>query len=111
MPVVGSLGLASQPAVVQALLSLSVHGVLTLGVHSPVVGSQGLLHSPVGQAVWLWTCTQMPCFGSLGSASQPAVVQALLSLSVHGSLTFGAGVHCAADRSLPFGVRPAARRF
>ena len=38
------VGLSSQPAIVQMLPSVSVHGVLTFGVHWPLVVSQPPLH-------------------------------------------------------------------
>src|SRR5262245_39367250 len=73
---------ASQPADVQALLSVSAHGVLAAtGTQSPVAE----LHWPVLHwsvvhvfATWLWS--QVPC------PLQPAVVQALLSVSGQGVL-------------------------
>ena len=40
----GLVALISQPASVHALLSVSVHGVLTFGVHLPLVASQPPLH-------------------------------------------------------------------
>src|SRR5437762_3328474 len=57
------------PAVVQALLSLSGHGVLSVAN--------------------VCVCTHTPAVGSVGLASQPASVQLLLSVSVHGWLTNG----------------------
>src|SRR5438876_378816 len=84
-------GLASQPAVVQALPSVSAQGVLTRGVVSqtPVEVLQMLLvqASPVQGWVW-WVWTQMPWFRA-PPASQPAVVQALPSVSAQGVLTSG----------------------
>src|SRR5438034_11514469 len=117
--------LTSQPAVVHVLPSVSVHGVLVCGVHSPLVVSQPLLHSSVpGQTLllWLWShttcplqpavvqaslsvsahgvlfdanmcvCTHTPTAGSVPLISHPAVVHTLPSVSVHGVLVFG--VHC-----------------
>src|SRR5215831_18463101 len=91
----------SQPAVVPALPSLSVHGVLgDFGVftHWPEVPWPGVvlhalsLHSSgvqVGGPMWLWTQTPSPL-----CVSQPAVVHALPSLSVHGVLgDFGVFTH------------------
>src|SRR5437764_4279034 len=73
--------LISQPAVVHVLPSVSVHGVLACGVHSPLVVSQQPLHSSAGgQTLLLWFWSHTPC------PSQPAVVHALLSLSAHGVL-------------------------
>src|SRR5437773_57298 len=76
------VGLISQPAIVQMLPSVSVHGVLTFGVHLPLVVSQPPLHwSAAGHVLvtWFWSHTPAPL--------QPAVVQALLSLSGHGTLS------------------------
>src|SRR3989440_8186798 len=61
-----------QPAVVQALLSLSGHGVLSVAN--------------------VWLCTHTPSSALVGLISHPAVVHTLPSVSVHGVLTFG--VHC-----------------
>src|SRR5437762_11337771 len=73
--------LISQPAVVHVLPSVSVHGVLACGVHSPLVVSQPLLHSSAGgQTLLLWFWSHTPC------PLHPAVVHALLSLSAHGVL-------------------------
>src|SRR5206468_4080785 len=73
--------LTSHPAVVHVLPSVSVHGVLACGVHSPLVVSQPPLHSSAGgQTLLLWFWSHTPC------PSQPAVVHALLSLSAHGVL-------------------------
>src|SRR5438552_11006179 len=58
-----------QPAVVQALPSLSGQGVLSVAN--------------------VCVCTHTPLVGSVGLASQPAIVHTLLSLSVHGWLVFG----------------------
>src|SRR5438477_3082991 len=71
----------SQPAVVHVLPSLSVHGVLACGVHSPLVVSQPPLHSSAGgQTLLLWFWSHTPC------PSHPAVVHALPSLPAHGVL-------------------------
>src|SRR5205809_647550 len=78
----GLAALTSQPASVHTLPSESAHGVLTFGVHWPVVGSplpEPLPVSRHGLAMWLWSQTPGPL--------QPAVVQALLSLSGHGVLS------------------------
>src|SRR5882672_3306556 len=116
------VGLISQPASVHTLPSESVHGVLTFGVHWPVVVSQPPLHSSAPGHVlvmWFWShppaplqpavvqalpslsghgvlsvanvcvCTHTPLVGSVGLASQPAIVHTLLSISVHGWLVFG----------------------
>src|SRR5207244_2497464 len=58
-----------QPAVVQALLSLSGHGVLSVAN--------------------VWLCTHTPRSALVGLSSQPAIVHTLPSVSVHGVLTFG----------------------
>src|SRR5207249_6424744 len=58
-----------QPAVVQALLSLSGQGVLSLAN--------------------VCVCTHTPSSALVGLISQPAIVQLLLSVSVHGVLVFG----------------------
>src|SRR5438094_427162 len=74
-------GLISQPAIVHTLPSVSVHGVLVFGVHWPLVVSQPPLHSSAAGHVlvmWFWSHVPAPL--------QPAVVQALPSLSVHGVL-------------------------
>jgi hypothetical protein len=80
--------LPSHPAVVQALPSLSVHGVLSgFGgcSHVPVCGLHGgsAVHSFVsgGHVFTRWFWSQTPC------PSQPAVVHLLLSVSVHGVLS------------------------
>src|SRR5437764_7316964 len=71
----------SHPAVVHVLPSVSPHGVLTCGVHCPLVVSQPWLHSSAGgQALLAWFWSHTPC------PSQPAVVHALPSLSAHGVL-------------------------
>src|SRR5437762_6813384 len=78
----GLVALTSQPAIVQTLPSVSVHGVLTFGVQLLLVASQPPLHSSAGGHVllaWFWSHTPAPL--------QPAVVQALLSLSGHGVLS------------------------
>src|SRR6266496_1750874 len=62
----------SQPAVVQASLSVSGHGVLF--------------------DANMCVCTHTPTAGSVPLISHPAVVHTLPSVSVHGVLTFG--VHC-----------------
>src|SRR5947207_2316951 len=75
-------GLTSQPASVHTLPSVSVHGVLVFGVHCPLVVSQPPLHSSTPGHVlvtWFWSHTPAPL--------QPAVVQALPSLSGHGTLS------------------------
>src|SRR5207244_4206248 len=80
-PRLGLVGLTSQPAIVHTLPSVSVHGVLTFGVHWPLVVSQPPLHSSAPGHVlvtWFWSHTPAPL--------QPAVVQALPSLSGHGVL-------------------------
>src|SRR5437867_11340341 len=61
-----------QPAVVQALLSLSGHGVLSVAN--------------------VCVCTHTPSSALVGLTSQPASVHTLPSVSVHGVLVFG--VHC-----------------
>src|SRR2546422_249505 len=58
-----------QPAVVQALLSLSGHGVLSVAN--------------------VCVCTHTPSSALLGLISQPASVHTLPSESVHGALAFG----------------------
>src|SRR5207244_6780047 len=76
------VGLTSQPASVHTLPSESVHGVLVFGVHWPLVVSQPPLHSSTPGHVlvtWFWSHTPAPL--------QPAVVQALLSVSGHGTLS------------------------
>src|SRR5439155_5552724 len=78
----GLAALTSQPASVHTLPSESVHGVLTFGVHLPLVASQPPLHSSGPGHVlvmWFWSHTPAPL--------QPAVVQALLSLSGQGVLS------------------------
>src|SRR5207302_9240850 len=80
-PSAGSVPLISHPAVVHTLPSVSVHGVLTFGVHCPLVVSQPPLHSSAGaQTLVLWFWSHTPC------PLQPAVVHALPSLSAHGVL-------------------------
>src|SRR5437667_12641058 len=75
------LVLISQPAVVHVLPSVSPHGVLTCGVHSPLVVSQPLLHSSAGgQTLLLWFSSHTP------SPLHPGVVHALPSGSAHGVL-------------------------
>src|SRR5205809_939665 len=75
------LALTSHPAVVPGSPSRSRHGVLTCGVHCPLVVSQPLLHSSAGgQTLLLWFWSHTPC------ALHPAVVHALPSLSAHGVL-------------------------
>src|SRR6266567_9624221 len=124
-PSSGLVALSSQPAVVHVLPSLSVHGVLVFGVHCPLVVSHTPLHSSAaGQTfvLWFWShapcslqpavvqalpsvsahgvlfdanmcvCTHTPSSGLVGLISQPAVVHVLPSVSVHGVLVFG--VHC-----------------
>src|SRR5207245_9991256 len=58
-----------QPAVVQALLSLSGHGVLSVAN--------------------VCVCTHTPSSALVGLTSQPASVHTLPSVSVHGVLAFG----------------------
>src|SRR5204863_9431406 len=58
-----------QPAVVQALLSVSGHGVLSVAN--------------------VCVCTHTPRSGLVGLTSQPASVHTLPSESVHGVLVFG----------------------
>src|SRR2546426_1788509 len=75
------VALPSQPAVVHVLPSVSAHGVLACGVHSPLVVSHPLLQSSAGgQTLLLWFWSHTPC------PLQPAVVHALPSLSAHGVL-------------------------
>src|SRR5205823_6505534 len=77
------VGLTSQPASVHTLPSVSPHGVLTFGVHCPLVASQPPLHSSTPGHVlltWFWSHTPAPL--------QPAVVHALPSLSGHGMLSY-----------------------
>src|SRR5882724_7613270 len=75
------VGLTSHPAVVHVLPSVSVHGVLVCGVHSPLVASQPFLHSSApGQTLLLWLWSHVPW------PLQPAVVHALPSVSAHGVL-------------------------
>src|SRR5947199_9834945 len=81
-PTAGFVPLISHPASVHTLPSVSVHGVLTFGVHCPLVVSQPPLHvSAPGHVLvmWFWSHTPAPL--------QPAVVQALLSLSGQGVLS------------------------
>src|SRR5689334_9337422 len=76
MPWLASFGSASQPAVLQSVGVVSVQGVLAArGTQRPVAGS----HVPVLH----WSCVQVleTCVWTQLPASQPAVVQALLSLS------------------------------
>src|SRR5438552_14732121 len=76
-------GLISQPAIVHTLPSVSVHGVLTFGVHWPVVVSEPPLYSsPPGHVLgtWFWSHTPAPL--------QPAVVQALPSVFWHGAVSW-----------------------
>src|SRR5881397_3669517 len=61
-----------QPAVVQALLSLSGHGVLSVAN--------------------VWACTHTPRSALVGLISQPAIVHTVPSVSVHGVLAC-CGVH------------------
>src|SRR5207247_641225 len=73
--------LISHPAVVHVLPSVSVHGVLVCGVHSPpVVDPRSLYRSTQRRTLlpWVWSHTPWPL--------QPAVVHALPSLSAHGVL-------------------------
>src|SRR5438876_97910 len=80
-PSSGLVGLISQPAVVHALLSESVHGVLVFGVHLPVVESHTPLHSSAaGHVLVMWFWSHTPC------PLQPAVVHKLPSLSGQGVL-------------------------
>src|SRR5206468_6969776 len=91
------VGLTSQPASVHTLPSVSVHGVLVCGVHCPLVASQPPLHSSTPGHVlltWFWSHTRAPL--------QPAVVQALPSVSGQGGLSVasvGCGAHTPASRS------------
>src|SRR5436190_734421 len=122
----GLVGLSSQPAIVHTLPSVSVHGVLTFGVQLPLVASQPPLYSSAGGHVllaWVWWHTpaplqpavvqalrslswhdvhsvanvslsaHTPAAGSVGLASQPASVHTLPSVSVHGWLTNGVDTH------------------
>src|SRR5207249_1756801 len=99
------VGLTSQPAIVHTLPSESVHGVLVFGVHWPVVVSQPPLHSSAPGHVlvtWFWSHTPAPL--------QPAVVQALLSLSGHGVLSVAnvcACTHTPAVGSVGLASQPA----
>src|SRR5438876_9431455 len=80
-PSSGLVPLTSQPAVVHVLPSVSVHGVLVCGVHSPLVVSQPLLHSSApGQTLLLWFWSHTPC------PLHPAVVHASPSLPPHAVL-------------------------
>src|SRR5204862_145 len=75
------VGLTSQPAIVHTLPSVSPHGVLAFGVHWPLVASQPPLHSSApGHVLLMWFWPHAP------APMQPAVVQALPSLSGHGML-------------------------
>src|SRR5437588_686683 len=118
----GLAALTSQPAIVHTLPSESAHGVLTFAEHRPVVASQPPLPSSAaghGLVMWFWShtpaplqpavvqallslsghgvlsvanvcvCTHTPLVGSPGLASQPAIVHTLPSESVHGWLVFG----------------------
>src|SRR5207237_506113 len=82
MPWFALAGSTSQPAVLQSVGVVSVQGVLAAtGTHRPVAGLHcPLLHWSCVQGFVTCVCTQLP-------ASQPAVVQALLSLSGHGVLS------------------------
>src|SRR5437773_7952166 len=94
--------LISQPAVVHVLPSVSVHGVLACGVHSPLVVSQPLLHSSAGgQTLLLWFWSHTPC------PLHPAVVHALPSLSAHGVLFYANMCVCTHTPSSEFVVLPA----
>src|SRR5204862_161392 len=76
------VGLISQPAIVHTLPSVSVHGVLTFGVHFPLVVSQPPLHSSAPGHVlltWFWSHTPAPL--------QPAAFPALFRSSGHGVLS------------------------
>src|SRR5206468_2135575 len=76
------VALTSQPASVHALPSVSVHEMGTAAGQLPLVVSQPPLHcSTAGHVLltWFWSHTPAPL--------QPAVVQALLSLSGHGVLS------------------------
>src|SRR2546426_11734511 len=67
----GLVGLSSQPAIVQMLPSVSVHGVLTFAVHCPLALSKPPLHSSTafdGFVMRLWSPTPAPL--------QPAVEHA-----------------------------------
>src|SRR5204862_41328 len=68
----GLVGLSSQPAIVQALPSVSVHGALSVSN--------------------VCFCAHTPSSALVGLTSQPAIVHTLPSESVHGVLVFG--VHC-----------------
>src|SRR2546426_977159 len=81
-PRLGSVVLISQPASVHTLPSVPVPGVLTFGVHCPLVSSQPPLHSFGARHVlllWFWSQTPWPL--------QPAVVHASPSPSGHGVLS------------------------
>src|SRR5437762_7991382 len=76
------LGLTSQPASVHTLPSVSVHGVLVFGVHSPLGVLQPRLHSSTpGLVLVTWFRSHTP------APLQPAVALALLSLSGPGALS------------------------
>ena len=86
----------SQPAVVQALLSVSGQGVLsgTFGKSQfPVCGLQvggpvqGLVSSVQVFTMWFWSQPSVTLPPVASVPLQPAVVQALLSVSVHGVLS------------------------
>src|SRR2546430_13832718 len=80
-PTAGSVPLTSHPAVVHTLPSVSVHGVLTFGVHCPLVVSQPPLHSSSGEQTLVlrpWPHTPRPV--------QPPVDHALPSLSALSAL-------------------------
>src|SRR5438552_7917419 len=88
--------LPSQPAVVQALLSVSGQGVLsgTFGKSQfPVCGLQvggpvqGLVSSVQVFTMWFWSQPSVTLPPVASVPLQPAVVQALLSVSVHGVLS------------------------
>src|SRR5258705_513415 len=126
------LGLISQPAIVHTLPSVSVHGVLPFGGPCALVVSQPpLVRSEPGWVLvmWFWShvpaplqpavvqalpslsghgvlsvanvcvCTHTPRSALVGLISQPAIVHTLPSESVHGVLTFG--VHCPVVVSQP----------
>src|SRR5438034_9729518 len=80
-PTAGFVPLISHPAVVHTLPSVSVHGVLTFGVHCPLVVSQPPLHSSaVAQTLVLWPWSHTP------SPVHPAVVHASPSVPAPGVL-------------------------
>src|SRR5262249_29964123 len=82
MPCSALAGSVSQPSALQSPGVGSVHGVLGVtGTQAPVAGSHvPVLHWSVVQVCCMCVCTHAP-------ASQPAVVQLLLSVSGQGELS------------------------